>query len=108
MTPRSTGCRACVRRKVKLDATRPICKCGGKAGIDCPGFRDGFKFVHETKDVLKRHVPAKKENVNDDSYTAVDLIKSDPSSPQLVVYDEIGFCRPKTSTSRIRLKGSLP
>lgn len=36
--PRSTGCRNCVRRKVKCDEARPVCiKCNA-LGLSCPGY----------------------------------------------------------------------
>ena len=60
MGPRSSGCRACVRRRVKCDETRPFCKRCQKAKLSCPGFRDPFVFVNETDVIAQGSIPVPK------------------------------------------------
>ena len=98
MAPRSTGCRACVRRKVKCDETRPSCKRCVKAGTQCPGFpQDVFKFVDETQDVSQRHAPATEEReANQTTESAVTApVKSEQTTPQIVISDELGLSGPR-------------
>ena len=51
---RSTGCRVCVRRRVKCDETRPHCQKCSRAGVECLGFPPPFQFVDETKETQER------------------------------------------------------
>ncbi|KAE8372298.1 hypothetical protein BDV26DRAFT_104002 [Aspergillus bertholletiae] len=46
--PRSTGCRACLQRRVKCDQTRPECLRCQKRKIPCPGYQKRFQFYHKT------------------------------------------------------------
>ncbi|KNG80162.1 putative C6 finger domain protein [Aspergillus nomiae NRRL 13137] len=46
--PRSTGCRACLQRRVKCDQTRPECLRCLKRKITCPGYQKRFQFYHKT------------------------------------------------------------
>ncbi|KAE8396911.1 hypothetical protein BDV37DRAFT_88719 [Aspergillus pseudonomiae] len=46
--PRSTGCRACLQRRVKCDQTRPECLRCQKRQITCPGYQKRFQFYHKT------------------------------------------------------------
>ena len=54
MAPRSTGCRTCVRRRVKCDETRPNCERCQKAKLQCDGFREALIFVDETRQTYGR------------------------------------------------------
>lgn len=50
--PRSTGCRLCVKRRVRCDEARPACHNCVRYGTECPGYTRALKFVagkHETK-----------------------------------------------------------
>ena len=50
--PRSTGCRLCVKRRVRCDEARPACHNCIRYGAECPGYTHTLKFVagkHETK-----------------------------------------------------------
>lgn len=52
--PRSTGCRLCVKRRVRCDEERPACHNCVRYGAECPGYTRALKFVdgkHETKRV---------------------------------------------------------
>ncbi|KAE8154302.1 hypothetical protein BDV25DRAFT_147904 [Aspergillus avenaceus] len=46
--PRSTGCRACLQRRVKCDQARPQCLRCQKRKIPCPGYKKRFRFYHQT------------------------------------------------------------
>ena len=98
MAPRSTGCRACVRRKVKCDETRPSCKRCVKAGTQCPGFpQDLFKFVDETQDVSQRHAPPRRgrEAPKAAESSVTILVESEKATPQMLIADELGLCGPR-------------
>ncbi|KAL5341377.1 hypothetical protein BJX70DRAFT_405965 [Aspergillus crustosus] len=42
--PRSTGCRTCVKRRVKCDETRPTCQRCIKIGVECLGYHRPLQF----------------------------------------------------------------
>ncbi|KAL6228677.1 hypothetical protein BDW75DRAFT_235725 [Aspergillus navahoensis] len=44
--PRSKGCLACLRRRVKCDETRPECQCCRRRGLPCPGYARDRKFYY--------------------------------------------------------------
>lgn len=43
--PRSTGCRLCVKRRVRCDEGRPACHNCVRYGAECPGYARPLKFV---------------------------------------------------------------
>lgn len=43
--PRSSGCRTCVRRRIRCDETRPHCRRCQTAGFRCIGFSTPLKFM---------------------------------------------------------------
>ena len=51
---RSTGCRVCVRRRVRCDETRPSCQRCVKAGLECSGFPPPIQWVDETDETHER------------------------------------------------------
>jgi len=79
MAPRSSGCRTCVRRRVKCDETRPFCERCQKARVPCPGFRVTFVFVDET-DETARTLDRFRGSV-DDSGRSSSASKSTPLDP---------------------------
>ena len=52
MARRSTGCRACVRRRIRCDERRPSCRRCGIAGIKCDGPPPARLFTNETQESL--------------------------------------------------------
>jgi hypothetical protein len=81
MAPRSTGCRNCVRRRVKCDERRPFCDRCEKAKLQCDGFRNTLIFIDETRQTLRRLAPLQSTHVT----TAPTLRQSPPkrSGPAL-------------------------
>ncbi|KAB8235636.1 Zn(II)2Cys6 transcription factor [Aspergillus alliaceus] len=55
--PRSTGCRACLQRRVKCDQTRPACLRCVKRKIACPGYQKRFQFYHKTAPAVVKSIP---------------------------------------------------
>ncbi|KAL4879977.1 hypothetical protein BJY04DRAFT_219780 [Aspergillus karnatakaensis] len=51
--PRSTGCRTCVKRRVKCDETRPQCLRCGKLRIECLGYKRPLQFRIQQPDQLQ-------------------------------------------------------
>lgn len=51
--PRSTGCRLCVKRRVRCDETRPACRNCVRYGAECPGYVRALKFVSEKHDIQR-------------------------------------------------------
>ncbi|RJE22588.1 hypothetical protein PHISCL_05056 [Aspergillus sclerotialis] len=50
--PRSSGCQACVRRKIKCDETRPSCRECVRRRLTCPGYPERFRFCNtSTRDI---------------------------------------------------------
>lgn len=68
MAPRSSGCRNCVKKRLKCDETRPHCERCRKARIQCSGFRDHLVFVDETRQTLDRLSPLKHGPIDTSSF----------------------------------------
>ncbi|KAJ5750496.1 hypothetical protein N7533_007524 [Penicillium manginii] len=56
--PRSSGCRRCVKRRVKCDERVPGCAKCETYGQPCPGYDKGFKFITGKPYRSKRKQPA--------------------------------------------------
>ncbi|KAJ5103233.1 hypothetical protein N7532_003762 [Penicillium argentinense] len=63
--PRSSGCRQCVKRRVKCDERQPGCAKCETYGKPCPGYDKGFKFIPGKPYRTKR-----KQQVSGDSSTS--------------------------------------
>ncbi|KAJ5386831.1 hypothetical protein N7509_009372 [Penicillium cosmopolitanum] len=59
--PRSSGCRRCVKRRVKCDERIPGCAKCETYGQPCPGYDKGFKFIAGKPYRSKRKQPALRE-----------------------------------------------
>ena len=88
MAPRSTGCRNCVRRRIKCDEVRPYCDRCRKANLQCDGFRQTLVFVDETRQTFHRLGPLQ----TGPSATSLAMRQSPRQlSPDFA--SELAFCR---------------
>ena len=86
MAPRSSGCRICVRRKVKCDETKPFCERCRKARLQCSGFREHLVFVDETRQALDKLAPVQ----TSEAYTSP---ASHPPLHSTFPFPALNFCR---------------
>ncbi|KAJ5093157.1 hypothetical protein N7456_009018 [Penicillium angulare] len=80
--PRSSGCRLCVKRRVKCDERVPGCSKCETYGQPCPGYEKGFKFIAGKPHRTRRRAPETVEGQGCDTSHASPSVNSTPDASQ--------------------------
>ncbi|KAK6336852.1 hypothetical protein TWF718_009640 [Orbilia javanica] len=117
----STGCFCCRKRKIKCDEGRPNCRRCVIAGIECPGYREGFVIRSENFRAQQRVLRASQKSARQsltESKTAnsIDSPPSEklncsqiqPRSPIRPSRSPSTTLRPLSATASTQLYASVP
>ncbi|KAJ6110602.1 hypothetical protein N7486_002837 [Penicillium sp. IBT 16267x] len=90
--PRSSGCRLCVKRRVKCDERVPGCAKCETYGQPCPGYDKGFKFIAGKPYRTRRRAPGiddARSNASPSSSSLSPTTRESRPETQLLVQREI-------------------